>query len=134
MDQCRCQRQEEHHQDLGVDAPANFSLAQTYLPHDAEAFPIFVTLGNLLVVDDEDHRHDEQRPEEQTHEQQPAVQLGKLLPKINLIFEPTEADGAFCLGQGLLNMIKTAQNGVVVARGQVEEQGFRLDETPRESH
>ena len=124
MDQRRRQRQEEHHQNLRMNAAADFSLAQTYLPHDAEALPILVALGNLLVVDDQDHRHDEQRAEEQTHEQQPAVKLGQLLSKIDLIFDPAETDGAFHIGQGLLNMIETTQNGVTVVGGQVDEQAL----------
>ena len=68
------QRQEEHQQDLRVDALADLALRHAYLPQDEEARLVLVALHDLLVVEDEHGRQQEHDAEQHAQEQQAAVE------------------------------------------------------------
>ena len=67
------QRQEEHGQQLGIDAPSDVPLGHAHLLHDLEAVLILVALGHLLVVDDEHGGKEEHDAQRDAQEEQPAV-------------------------------------------------------------
>ena len=75
MDARHKQRQEKHGQDLGADGGPDLPAAQAYLAHNRKAFPVLKALGNLLVIDDEHCRHEEKHAQEQSQEEEAAVQL-----------------------------------------------------------
>ena len=67
------QRQVEHNQYLRAHRAADLRLFQTDLAHDGEVALVVIALGELLVVHDQHCGHDEQKPEEDAEEEQPAV-------------------------------------------------------------
>ena len=67
--------QEEHHQDLAVDGSLDLPPLEADLLHDLEPLAILVPFGNLLVVDDEYRRHQEQHPQEHAQEEEAAVHV-----------------------------------------------------------
>ncbi len=59
MHHCRCQRQEEYGKHLGINAPSDIFLSHSYLLHDLKSGLVFIALGNLFIIDDQDCRKKE---------------------------------------------------------------------------
>ena len=69
----KSQRESEDGQQLGTDAGADLLLCHTDLLHDFEAFGVFITLGDLLVVDDQHSSEDENNTQQNTNEEEAAI-------------------------------------------------------------
>ena len=56
--------QEEHRQKLGVDGFSDLPVRHAYVHEDPEPARVLTALGDLLVIDDEDCRHEEGQAQE----------------------------------------------------------------------
>ena len=79
MQRRACQRQEEHRQQLRVDAAADVRRRHAHLLHDGKPGLILIALAQLLIVDDQHRRADEQHAEDDADEEQAAVGAVKLV-------------------------------------------------------
>ena len=73
MDARRHQGQEEYQQHLTADGGADLPGTHAHLLHDLIAALVLISLGNLLVVDDEYRGQQEQQPQKHAQEQEAAV-------------------------------------------------------------
>ena len=53
MHQCYDDGQEEDHLYLPADGGAHFCVTEPHLPHDPETLAVLISLGDLLIVDDQ---------------------------------------------------------------------------------
>ncbi len=67
------QGQEEHRQQLRIDALADVFPGHAHLLHDFEALLVLIALGNLLVIDDQYRGKEEHDAQQNAQEEESAV-------------------------------------------------------------
>ena len=82
------QRSEKHGEHLGVDASANILPCHADLLHDGESGLILISLGDLLVVDDEGGSKEEDDAQHNANKKQAAVEHIKIPPRFRFACYP----------------------------------------------
>ena len=74
MDDCGYQRQEEYHQDLGMDAFADLFPGKSDFLHDLEPSGILQSFGDLFVIDDQDRSSQEYNGQEDADKEDATIE------------------------------------------------------------